>query len=606
MATRAISVPATRSWTNRPRPAFPVGLVHRFLPPLAGFAVLVSAVAAPLVATLAHHPVTAPAVAPPLPASAITHLDRLPGLPEAARPKSGSPAAGMAFVRCTNLWTALPDGSGAHRLLSMPGLSSPTFSPDARTIAFLARRGGEQEIWTAAADGSRTIPIGAIESDGVPPAATATGLTWSPDGGRLAFALTGGADASWSGSSIWTLDLRYGSLERVGTGWPVPTWIGKQLVVATDGASGPRFQTLLGRRNWLGKRLSSEAADLVAAVSPGWWSGSNADTAVLRRDEGGDLELALRNRPWARDRLVTTPPDGYRISTTTAPAVLEGGPVAVTLIGPDGGRDLGLVDRETGAWTLIDYAWEAAWSPAPPVLGPLPAQCAVALARELLSAWERHPEKAALLLGRSPDPSLAPLRRMGYTFGEPTRMEHGWSVPATVFGRTDRGFAFRRLAVAVRPESGRLAADPVPLTDLEPIRTVHQAVAFLESILTANVLPPAGLPEGTGLAPDAVRAWSWGGKTTGELSLRVPGSSGNGPRHLMTITYGDAGFGCGPTPEPVSLATGTPALATDSGQVAWPAGPKDFRAPYGIFADLPTERVLRVAAAMDAERLARG
>ncbi len=605
MATRALSLPVARSRIRLPRPSLPPGLVDRVLLPLVGLTVLVSAFAVPLVASLSDEPAAARAAARPLPSPAVTHLDTLPDLIDADRPRSAVPVGGMVFVRCTNLWTALPDGSNERRLLSFPGLSSPTFSPDARTIAFLADGEEGQEIWMAAADGTATMRLGVIESGGAPPAATATGLTWSPAGDRLAFALTGPVDPPFA-SSIWTLDLLSGSFERVGTGWPVPSWVGKQLVVAKTGPElGAHFAALWGR-NWVGKRLSSDAEEIAAAVSPGWWSYLwQKDTAIVRRDEGGELQLALRNRTGAaHDRLVTTPPDGYHISTTAAPAVLQGGPVAVTLIGPDGGSDLGLVDPQTGIWSLMDYAWDPAWSPAPPAVGRLEAQRAATLVRELLIAMDRHPEDAALILGRPADPSLVPFHRMGYTLDEPTRMDGGWSVPATVFGRTEKGFGYRDLVFVTRAEAGRLVADAIPASGLGRIRTIDQAVDFLDSILTAQVLPPAGLPAGTRLGPDAVSAWSWGRRTTGELRLQVPDPSGNGGMRSLTITYGYASFGCGGAGDPMPLSTGTPALTTDYGVVAWPAGPNASSAPFGIYADMPTEQVLPIAAAMDAERLA--
>ncbi len=598
MAIRAISVPATRSGIRPLRRS-----LERFAMPLVGFAVLVSAVAVPLATSRSAEPAAPPLAARPLPASSIVHLDRLPGLASRLRPKSDAPAGGMVFVRCTNLWTALPDGTNPRRLLSMAGLSSPTFSPGARTVAFLGRGPEGQEIWMAAADGSATTLVGAIQSGGAPPAAIATGLTWSPQGDRLAFALLSPVDLPSSGSSIWTLDIATGRIERVGTGWPAPTWIGKSLIVAKTGPQGRHFHALWGR-NWAGKELTSGDEDFAAAVSPGWWAYLwQKDAAIVRAGDDGKVELAVRSGIGRKDARVTTPPEGYAISTTALPAVLQNGPVAVTLIGPDGGRDLGLVDPRTGTWTLIDYAWDAVWSPAPPAIGRLAAQRAAGVSRELLSAWERRPGNARLILGRRVYHPLAPFDAMGYTFGRPTRMHGGWSVPATVFGRTKAGFAFRRLAIAVRADGGRLFADPIPTSSIEPIRTIEQAVAFLRSILSAHVLPAAGLPEGTRLAPDAVSAWSWGAETTGQLNLRVPGSSGGRRFGSLTINFGDAGFGC-VAPEPIELSTGTPALATDYGQVAWPAGPKASSAPYGIYSDLPREEVLRIAAAMDAERLA--
>ena len=176
MAMHAIAVPTTPARPRRESispPSAPVAaaLRGRVVLPLIGFVVLVAAVAVP--ATLAgRHERAAPAERPPTEhvlASEIGALDAVPGFPETAWPRSGAPVGGMAFVRCTNLWISLPDGSEQHRLLNMPGLASPAFSPDGRTIAFLAEREGEQEIWMAAADGSKTDVVGSVASGGSPP-----------------------------------------------------------------------------------------------------------------------------------------------------------------------------------------------------------------------------------------------------------------------------------------------------------------------------------------------------------------------------------------------------------------------------------------------------
>ena len=121
MATRAVSVPAIH------RRGSGVGIpesVRRAVRPVAGLLLLVSVVAVPLTVTLAEGGGAVPEVPVRL-----TSLDPIAGLPQTAWPRADAPSAGLAFVRCTNLWSMLPDGSGAHRLFSMPGLSSPTFAP---------------------------------------------------------------------------------------------------------------------------------------------------------------------------------------------------------------------------------------------------------------------------------------------------------------------------------------------------------------------------------------------------------------------------------------------------------------------------------------------
>jgi dipeptidyl aminopeptidase/acylaminoacyl peptidase len=220
-----------------------------------------------------------------------------------------------------NLWSMLPDGSGAHRLFSMPGLSSPTFSPDGRTIAFLAVRPGSQQVWMAAADGSRLLQVGTLRTGGRPTPAAA-GLTWSPDGTRLAFALAPSAGSAWS---VWILDIAAGEFEQVGTGGPAPFWTDRSLLDASAEAS-PDFRVLVGHDRWMAKRLSSDGEDLAAAVSAGWWTDAWRKDAAIVRTTAGLPELVVNSRPGQRRGLVTTPPSGERIAPFARPAVLEGGP----------------------------------------------------------------------------------------------------------------------------------------------------------------------------------------------------------------------------------------------------------------------------------------
>ena len=593
MATRAVSVPAI----NRPGVGIR-GPVRRAVRPVAGLLLLVSVVAVPLTVTLTG----SGRVVPQAPVRLIS-LDPIAGLPETAWPRADAPSAGLAFVRCTNLWSMLPDGSGAHRLFSMPGLSSPTFSPDGRTIAFLAVRPGSQQVWMAAADGSRLLQVGTLRTGGRPTPAAA-GLTWSPDGTRLAFAMAPSTGTAWS---VWILDVAAGEFEQVGTGGPAPFWTDRSLLDASAEAS-PDFRVLVGHDRWVARRLSSDGEDLAAALSAGWWTDAwRKDTAIVRTTAGLP-ELVVSSRPGVRNGLVTTPPSGERIAPFARPAVLEGGPVAVTLIDGQGGKDLGLFDPATDRWTVLDYAWDPAWSPAPPAPGSLEAAAAASLVRHLLWTWNRFPDRAGLLLEGGGNPHLVSFRRLGFTFSAPERSAGGWSVPATLFGRTDGGFGFRRVNFHVRADGGRLVVDPVRIQGLRYVRTIGQAVRLLRSMLTVEVVGPAGLPHGTHLAANALSAWSWGGRTTGQLGLVVPGTPGD-PQTLSVI-YGQGGFGCGPSPVPLELTTGTPAIASDpaeSGsysQVAWPAGPKDWSGPFGLSGTLPRETMIGIAAAMDAERLA--
>jgi hypothetical protein len=369
--------------------------------------------------------------------------------------------------------------------------------------------------------------------------------------------------------------------------------------------SGETSVAALWGRDWPAERFSEAGDVLNVGLGLGWWSGSwQQDVAMLLRTEAGRLELAWRPSFSRATRVTTGPPEGYRFDASSRPAVSDLAPVAVPLLDADGERDLGIFDPVTERWTVMDYAWDPVWSSAPVAAGPIAAMRALRLTSSVL--WSlRRPDRAALLLEEPVATPLLPFRHPQYTVGVPTRLAGGgWSVPATAYGTDRRGFVVRDLRVVVRPVDGRLAATPSLVGPAERIRTIDDAIALLRRILTGPVVAPTGLPAGTRLAEFPIGAWSWGGRTQGQLSVIAPGL---GP---LTFHYGSSGFGCGAAPVPLELETGTPAISTDPAQgldwntVAWPAAPTDTSGPFGISGELPVSTLAAMAAAMDRVRLA--
>jgi WD40 repeat protein len=532
-------------------------------------------------------------------------LDTLTGVEETAWPKSRYPLGGFAFVRCTNLWTAHADGSAPRRILSMPGISSPTFSPDGRTIAFLAATAAGTDVWLAAADGSVTRRLGTI-ADGGDPVLTPVGpLAWSPDGTRLALSLMP-AGIRGGTPSHWVLWLDSGMFDRVGEGGDQPVWLGRQVLVAgrTDGTVEK-----LGGSKWTARRLSKVGGVRAVAFAPGWWAWEWEKQTALLVDDGGSLSLSWQKRPYAtRSAFGTDPPAGYAFDPNGRLAILQHGTVAATLLDEDGERDLGLFDPLSLEWTMLDYAWDAAGSPAPATLGTIEEQRAVQLARDLLWSLGR-PDRANadLLLAAPLDPELVPFGHVGYAIGDAVREGDAWTIPAHTYGRMGAALGTRDVEVTIRDVDGRLAATLAAAGPVVRLRTVDDAAAYLDRILTVPVIAPAGLPEGTRLASRwAIDAWTWRGRTTGTLHLSAPGIG------KMSFYYGDGGLGCGAYPVPLELETGTHAIVQDpemSGgynAIAWPAAPKDTSGPFGISANAPTETLVAVATAMDASRRAAG
>jgi dipeptidyl aminopeptidase/acylaminoacyl peptidase len=94
--------------------------------------------------------------------------------------------AGDPPVKRTHLWLARVDGGAPRQLTSGDhGESSPHWSPDGRTIAFISARGTgddapKPQIWLLPVDGGEATQL-THAPDG------ATGFAWSPDGSRIAY-----------------------------------------------------------------------------------------------------------------------------------------------------------------------------------------------------------------------------------------------------------------------------------------------------------------------------------------------------------------------------------------------------------------------------------
>ena len=77
------------------------------------------------------------------------------------------------------LYVMNADGSGVHALTKAgPGDSYPAWSPDGSRIAFTSTRGGESDIWIAAADGSNPVQVTSFGAEA--PA-------WTPDSKAIAY-----------------------------------------------------------------------------------------------------------------------------------------------------------------------------------------------------------------------------------------------------------------------------------------------------------------------------------------------------------------------------------------------------------------------------------
>lgn len=134
--------------------------------------------------------------------------------------------------------------------------SSPQFSPDGKSIAFMSNRSGNWEIWVCDRNGQNAVQV---TSFGGP---SLSNPTWSPDGERLAFdsdaygqwdifivGANGGkpqrmtTDPANDGNPSWSKDGQWIYFDSARSGqqqvWKVPANGGEAIQVIRDGGFGP-------------------------------------------------------------------------------------------------------------------------------------------------------------------------------------------------------------------------------------------------------------------------------------------------------------------------------------------------------------------------------
>ncbi|MFN2594213.1 MAG: TolB family protein [Actinomycetota bacterium] len=539
--------------------------------------------------------------------SPITAIDRIHPIAIKRLPKSAAPNVDILFVSCTHLWAAFPDGTHAHRILDMPGISSPTFAPSGRTIAFLASSGEGQGIYVADATGGNLRRVGYLRRDGESLDSPATALEWAPDGRRLAFALLAPSDDRAAASTIWTLNLSTGRFDKQGSGLPVPTFIYGQLTYPIwDDGKATLFKAHKSARVFTGRHPLAVAAAPGKLVTPG------KNLAIVRAVHGKRV-FRLRHDAYRHiaGQLVKPPP-GERIAHSSRPALSQDGMTLYSTL-EDGADqlDLGIYDIARRQWSVRDYAWSPATSSTPMTTSePIDARRAVMTTDDLMRLWARGPVSERLLTGGHFDQSLLPFRP-NFATGAPFESGDSWIVPVVAYGRLRSGFSYgyRTLNVHVFTEHRRLIAQPEPTGPIVPLDSVAAAAALLQRWVSTPVVVPS-LPAGTRLDRNPISMWTYRGQTTGQLRLRVPSTAPTrrwGPP-TVTLAYGGAYFaGCGEVHGKPKTLDGAPALIghqAGSNSMVWPATRRSYRhsngVEFGVSGNVPAAMVEQLAAEIQA------
>jgi Tol biopolymer transport system component len=180
----------------------------------------------------------------------------------------------IAYSMDGELWTIEPDGTGARRIDVEAGVGGISWAPDGRRLAFDLANGGEGscrcDVFTANADGSDVVRLTNDGWSRLP--------AWSPDGGRIAY-----SDQRDGGSQIVLMRTDGSDARQVtrGSGFSLrPAW-------SPDG-SKIAFESVMNRN-----------ADIYVMDADG------TDPTRLTDDEAGD-----RSPVWA--------PDGSQIAFTSS------------------------------------------------------------------------------------------------------------------------------------------------------------------------------------------------------------------------------------------------------------------------------------------------
>ena len=224
----------------------------------------------------------------PAPAAALA-APGAPGAPPAAAlapAAPGAPTVGDALE------------AEVTRMARIGGCWSPSFSPDALSLAFVSNRSGVPQVWKVAADGARPERIANLED----PAGL---VEWSPDGRSLAFTVAPGGGMN---SQIYLVRPDGQQLSRASDGGRSNNLLngfshdGRLLLLSsnrTDPASLDPFTFEAATGAW-------------RRVAPGGGDGRLSDVSrdgrhalVVRTRQRGDEEVSIVDLQTGREALLT-------------------------------------------------------------------------------------------------------------------------------------------------------------------------------------------------------------------------------------------------------------------------------------------------------------
>lgn len=214
------------------------------------------------------------------------------------------------------IWVMNPDGSDPRQVASAGHLTTPSWSPDGRTLAYAATTGRRTSIHLVDAKGRNDRIVHAEGTEGT---FSIFSVAFSPDGTQLLF--DRGTD---SGFNIFVMDVDGTDLTQLTTGGKDynPSW-------------SPDGTRIAFTREDDGK------ADANTVVT--------SDIFVMNAD-GSGIQRLTETQPGSTDRDPVWAPDGSKIAYA---AGRTGGPGRVIVMNPDGSDPVELVDQE-----VLGLSWQ--------------------------------------------------------------------------------------------------------------------------------------------------------------------------------------------------------------------------------------------------------